>query len=952
MIAPPRRAPSRRSRSQPLLAFAMASAFTMSWASVPGAPMARAADAALVEVDVAALDGPGDWKLVLGTADVATVVDPDGRMSLGLTQPASTDRLELTPAAGPNEIVGIPRELLIDIRGDSGWRPVYIQVRDATGELFHYRLGHVVEADWRTYRIDLRTPPAATIWGDRDGVMDLPVTVFKIVADPVDPAGAQPVSLGFDRLRVLMEPWTALRSTPDRFVPSVGERASVTLTPSRAAAYVVRLEDEAGRTRTWSGDSTAGVRIVRTWDGRDDAGALMVGSVQARVTLGSGDDRVVADIPFFAGLLAQRPVDPRSIVNLNTFLNEPDPERRDFVEWQGRRLEEARVSLIRETFVWDRLEPRQGWFEWSKFDQSVEIAYAHGVGVLGVLAFSAGWASSAPLDLPNKERTLHPPANLDDWAAYVRAVVRRYGNRIDNWEIWNEPNHIPFWRPNINAEAYAEMLRVSAEVIRAEDPGATIVLGGIVGTDVRYLDRLRAAGAWDDFDVLALHGYVKLSPEASGLGGWMDRAMAYVERHGVKPVWLTEVCWPVAPAAPGIPEVTHATQASYLGRTFIRAAKAGLAKVFWYDLVDHPIGGSRYDYCGLFDQAWKPRPAYAALKTIGATFEGAVTIGPADPAAAQRQRVDLASGTWSGVRYYSATGTVARSTAGVKATYTLPGSSSAFRMATSLVLPGRPTSMIAGITGDGSADSVMVGFRDATGERCSMTLGPLRSGTRQLRVAFDGTAANWSCGGGDADGRLDAPVALRDLTVYRNGIGGTTGTFTLTELSVGFGPAVDGLMVAKGRSLVTLVNHPPLGVMVDLPLIGARATELVAGTRKALTVTSSTVRLGVGPINRAIEQPVTLTSSSITANTYTWLRWIASDATTARYQILRGDGTTARSFDARVFPAGRHSFSWNGRLPNASGVLVAATPGRYLMRVLVRGPDGRYASLVAPVDVR
>jgi hypothetical protein len=108
----------------------------------------------------------------------------------------------------------------------------------------------------------------------------------------------------------------------------------------------------------------------------------------------------------------------------------------------------------------------------------------------------------------------------------------------------------------------------------------------------------------------------------------------------------------------------------------------------------------------------------------------------------------------------------------------------------------------------------------------------------------------------------------------------------------------------------------------------------------------------VGPITRALEQPVILTSSSIPAGTYTWLRWIASDATNARYQILRGDGTTARSFDARVFPAGRHSFSWNGRLPNASGVLVAATPGRYLMRVLVRGPDGRYASLVAPVDVR
>jgi len=84
------------------------------------------------------------------------------------------------------------------------------------------------------------------------------------------------------------------------------------------------------------------------------------------------------------------------------------------------------------------------------------------------------------------------------------------------------------------------------------------VLGGIVGADVRYLDRLRAAGGWDDFDVLALHGYVRLSPEASGLGGWLDRAVAYeITTHSEHHLDAGRQYWRLTPhpKAPQMPSI-------------------------------------------------------------------------------------------------------------------------------------------------------------------------------------------------------------------------------------------------------------------------------------------------------------------------------------------------------------------------------------------------------------
>ena len=913
-----------------------------------------ARDSATDPVTIDALDNPGHWVTTTGSATIAATTDAaTGRTALHVTDLAADRRLELGPTTGPNEIIGLPRSLRLDVSGTSGWRPVYLQVRDATGEIFHYWVGRIGAVDgWQTFDVDLTKPPATTMWGDADHVLDLPVSFFKVVVDPL-PAGSTqyPVDFTIDNLRMVVDPWVPHKLDRHTFVPTAGERATLSMTLGHASTFAVKLRDELGRTRTWSGSAGASTVQRLSWNGRADNASLMSGSVQARLTFGPADDRVTVDVPYVAGLLSKRGTDPNSIVGMNTFLSEPDPSRRPFIEWQGRRLEEARVSMVRETFVWDRLEPRKGWFEWAKFDQAVEIADAHGIEVLGVLAFSAAWASSAPDTETKKRRVLYPPTNVNDFANYVRAVVRRYGDRIHNWEIWNEPNHPKFWLPGPNPEAYAPMLRAASAVIRAEDPDATVVLGGIVGTDVKYLDRLRAAGVWDDFDVLAIHGYVRLSPEASGLGGWFDRAVAYVERWGRKPLWLTEICWPVSAAEPGIPAVTTDTQAAFIGRTFQRAAEAGFSRLFWYSLIDHASGvGSRYDACGLFNTARQARPTFAALKAVGAAFEGAVTVGPFDPAASARKpATNAATASWS-----TTTGnSVLRLATGMRATYRLASTTAEVNFLTSLALPGAPTSMIATVTGDGTGNSLLAEFTDATGERCSVSFAPLRGGSRVIRLPLDGSAANWTCWGGDRDRRLDAPVRLRTISVHPTGIGGLTGSFALTGLAVGEGPVDRGLILARGSSLALLVSRAAAtaGSTTRINLPGAKAYELVNGTRKPLTVTAGTLTLAVSRQLRAIDIPIALTHRTITPGYYTWLRWIVGDGTVARPQVLRADGQWIRTDIAKAYSAGLRSIAWDGRLVTSTGLRMPAPPGDYILRVVITAPDGRTGTIKGTVTV-
>ncbi|MEA2518008.1 MAG: large repetitive protein, partial [Chloroflexota bacterium] len=901
-------------------------------------------------VDIDAFDTVAAWSVTLGDATIARSVDAAaGRTGLTITDRAPTQRLEIAPATSPAEIGGVPRFLEMDVRGDSAYRPLYIQVRDATGEIFHFRVGRVASPTWQTIRVDLASTPVSTIWGDRDRVLDLPISFFRIVLDPQPGAATATSTVTFDRLRIGVEPWTAPTLQPRTFAPTTGGTGVIRMTSGHDGPYVLTVRDEMKRIRTFRGTATSGRAATAVWNGRDDAGVVMQGSIQARVAYAAtaATNRSTVEIPYLGGLLAEKAVDPRSIVGLNTFLSEPDPARRSFVEWQARRLEDARVSQIRETFVWNRLEPRKGWFEWAKFDQAVEISAAHGIGILGVLAFSADWASSAPSTVTGSRRSLYPPTDLADFAAYVRAVVHRYRDRIDEWEVWNEPNHPKFWYPSPNVVRYAAMLHVAAAVIRSEDPGSTIVLGGIVGTDISYLDRLRAAGGWPDFDVLAIHGYVRLSPEASGLGGWFDRAMTYVEKYGVKPVWLTEICWPVSPAEPGIPAVSAATQAAFLGRTYARAAEAGVARVFWYDLIDHPSElGSRYDACGVFAPSGVARPAYAALRTVGTAFDGAVTVGSFDPSASARRALPAPTTRWTA----GYLGTVVATATTVSATYRLSTRSDSIPFSTRIPLPGRPTSLVARITGDGTGNSLLVALTDTTGERCSATLGPLRAGSRLVRLPLDGTAANWACSGGDADGILDAPVTLRTITVYPTGIGPLSGTFQLSNMSIGEGPVDRGLVLARGRNLVLLVSRSAAGAsgITSIALPGSRATELVNSTRRALTASASVLRMAVGPQLRAIEVPVRMTSAAIAPGTWTWLRWLAADGTLGVAQVIRADGSWVRNDARRTWAAGIQTIAWDGRVVNGAGIRTRVPAGTYTVRVVVTAPDGRIGTIQAP----
>ncbi len=141
---------------------------------------------------------------------------------------------------------------------------------------------------------------------------------------------------------------------------------------------------------------------------------------------------------------------------------------------------------------WNRIEARQYYYEWpEKEGQEVAVLSAYGLTPIAVIHNAPDWAQASPGSACGP---VHPDAMVD-FARFLTAAVTRYSQppyNVHHWEIWNEPDAplVPedkgwgCWGrpdlPNWGGEAYAELLRVAYPAIKAADPSATVIMGGLL----------------------------------------------------------------------------------------------------------------------------------------------------------------------------------------------------------------------------------------------------------------------------------------------------------------------------------------------------------------------------------------------------------------------------------------------------------------------------------------
>ena len=886
----------------------------------------------------------------------------EGNGALKLTYNVATSYLEIERKTTPRVIARQPISAIkVDLKGDSTYNTVYFTLKDASGELLTYRVDAMRSSAWTTLTVDLTAPPALAQLGNRDGIIDYPVSLARIL---VARNGSQPatgVAL-LDNLRVVSEGWTMPAPSEQRFSPAVGESLGVSFTAGAIGDYRLTLDDQSGRARTFSGTATSAGSIEVAWDGRDGAGALMSGPISATLRFDSSPNGsvsatpVVAKLPFFVGASDRPTLDaPTSIVGVNSFLTTIDSAEE--VDRQAALMEDAYVRYAREEFDWNRVERRKGFFDWAKFDQAVDTAYSHNIDVIGKLAYSASWASSAPAGTPSADRPYFPPTKSSDYAAYVSAVVARYKDRVHVWEIWNEPNSASYWKPAPNPAAYADMLKETYAAIKAVDPKATVLIGGLVGFSDSYMQSVLSNGAGGSFDGLAIHTYSNAAPETGMADYYIDAAQSFLWRNSLtKSLWITEVGWSTCTSCNGA--TTESAQASYLSRTFLDAAARGVSGVTWYEFASSGANAtSRIDNFGVTVQSGRLKPSYTALQDVGAALYRGVAAGSAAPE--QRGGTTLVSdmATTSGltaVRLGGGSASISATTSrwagagGLRLNYNFFGSSSGALIAMSVPLPREPSSVSVWAFGDGSNNPIYLTFTDATGEHFQGLIGHAAAGRwSKLTLYSDGANPQYNHWGGDSDGQWDYPLTMTGIYLYKGASGVTAGTVFLDDISVGYGPAVRGTALIGSSGIVQAVYTLGAPTMGAVSVPGPTASLRTGLGESPVVVTGGTAyfSLSARPVFVASRLGVTPTSGSPRhAFVATWL---GGDTYKASAQVYGPNGFVRTIFYRSRYAAGIKTASWNGR----SNTGTLAEPGTYVFRVWLHGNSGATTVVSTPFEV-
>jgi hypothetical protein len=222
------------------------------------------------------------------------------------------------------------------------------------------------------------------------------------------------------------------------------------------------------------------------------------------------------------------------------------------------------VQVVRVEFPWFLIEPVRGSYDWSRADDIVSAANAHGVQLQPVLVFTPSWAGG-----PNA------PPSSSDWSRFVSTIVGRYKASVHYWEMWNEPDIGTYF--NGSEQQYVnQVLEPGSTAVKAADPCAQVILGGPSGTNVSAPDWIAAIyqqGGGSSFDIAAYHGY-----GSNWIGDAASiRAVLRSYGQGGKPIWLGEY---------GVQENSTADTDQQNAIESILGASSEINVAEWYNLRD------------------------------------------------------------------------------------------------------------------------------------------------------------------------------------------------------------------------------------------------------------------------------------------------------------------------------------------------------------------------------
>jgi hypothetical protein len=365
---------------------------------------------------------------------------------------------------------------------------------------------------------------------------------------------------------------------------------------------------------------------------KDMRSIVLLVCLAAGLAVGAGEFRTAENTfqvslpppPFATNLL------PASPFGINTAFSPDTPD----LAARLQSMQRAGIKWGRQDFTWFRIEKTQGTYDWSGYDRLVAQCHQHGLLLFGNLCHYP------------KFYDMRTEPGVAAYAAFARAAASRYAGRVDDWQIWNEPN---LGYLGGDAGHYARLLAAAGQAIHQANPKARVLGLNMAFADALWAEKVMKLVPNDSFDIACFHPYRNPNAPEDAFDWWtldqyvkvfhkelttnyamvrmsfLDQAAELkkvLERFGpAKPLWVTEMCFNTHIHPYGVSELRSA---DLLVRFHVLAlASRQIEKVFWWTLKD---GGWRQfdaaDMVGLARADLTPKYAWHAYAFMTRLLEG------------------------------------------------------------------------------------------------------------------------------------------------------------------------------------------------------------------------------------------------------------------------------------------------------------------------------------------
>jgi len=302
-------------------------------------------------------------------------------------------------------------------------------------------------------------------------------------------------------------------------------------------------------------------------------------------------------------------------------------------------------------FVWDKIEPVKGLYDFSETDQYVQAAQQYGIQVMATIWPYAEWDQEYWRQQPDWQpsqgfeeflpESRYKPHDMEAYKAFVRALVERYdGDGIDDmpglqqpikyWEVLNEPEMGLKGEPlnffHGSPADYLEIVKATYEAVKEADPEAKVLNGGIAYVPETlsewnsFWGEFFSLGGGQYIDIITFHN---LNPHVSTA---LAKLKEYLEAYDIdKPIWLTEL--QVAEGYdPQLGLIGEEEQAELLVKGCIEGFAGGIDKIFYTAYIENPQVPENLSKAALLKADGTPKKAYYAYKTMVVLLEGFTSV--------------------------------------------------------------------------------------------------------------------------------------------------------------------------------------------------------------------------------------------------------------------------------------------------------------------------------------